>query len=149
MKKTRKHITIPVLTLFLLLITLTTRAQQSNTFYLMHQVPQSNLLNPAVQIDCKWYIGFPAFASNHISYSNTAFTYKDLAGSDTWNLYGVLDQMHRVDLVASEAQMQLISLGYKRSSYYFTFNVSDRSYYYQTVPRDLLTHWLCQTINWP
>ncbi len=138
MKKTRKHTSIPVLILFLLLIGQTTRAQQSNTFYLMHQVPQSNLLNPAVQIDCKWYIGVPVLASTHISYSNTAFTYRDLAGSDTWNLYGVLDQMHRVDLVATEAQMQLISLGYKRRSYYFTFNVSERSNYYQTVPRDLV-----------
>ena len=37
-----------------------TRAQQANTLYLMHAVPQSNLLNPAVQIQCRYYVGIPS-----------------------------------------------------------------------------------------
>jgi ethanolamine ammonia-lyase large subunit len=61
-------------------------AQQSNTFYLMHAVPQSNLLNPAVQIQCKYFIGIPVLSSIHLNYSNTAFTYNTLAGTDSWNI---------------------------------------------------------------
>ncbi|MFH0758554.1 MAG: DUF5723 family protein [Bacteroidota bacterium] len=113
------------------------QAQQSNTFYLMHDVPQSNLLNPAVQIHCKTYVGIPALAAAHVSYSNTAFTYNDLAGSDAWNLEGVFDQMHRTDLYAVEAMWVPVALGYRRKSLYFTFNIAERVHGFQTVPRDL------------
>jgi hypothetical protein len=111
--------------------------QQNNTFYLMHDVPQSNLLNPAVQLRCKWYVGFPGLASGHLSYSNTAFTYNDLAGSDTWNLEGAFNQMHRVDLYSSEAYLHPISIGYRRKSYYFNFNIAEKAHFFQTVPKDL------------
>jgi hypothetical protein len=112
-------------------------AQQSNTFYLMHDVPQSNLLNPAVQLKCKYYIGIPALASWYFSYSNTAFTYNDLAGTSSWNIEGVFDQMHRVDLYSVEAVIHPISLGYRRKTLYFTFNIAERLHGYQTVPGDL------------
>ena len=111
--------------------------QQSNTFYLMHHVPQSNLLNPAVQATCKWYVGIPLLASTHLSYGNTAFTYQDLAGTDTWNLEGTVDQMHRRDLYNAEAGMQLLSLGYKHKRNYFTFHITERSHLYSIVPGDL------------
>jgi len=111
--------------------------QQSNTFYLMHDVPQTSLLNPAVQLECKWYVGIPGLASSHLSLGNTAFTYRDLAGSDTWNLQGVFDQMHRVDLYSAETFLHPLSIGYKRRSYYFNFNIAEKAHFYQTVPRDL------------
>jgi len=112
-------------------------AQQSNTFYLMHDVPQSNLLNPAVQLQCKYFVGIPALNSIHLSYSNTAFTYNDLAGSDSWNIEGVFDQMHRVDLYSGEAMLHPISLGYRHKSVYFTFHIAEKVHGYQTVPKDL------------
>ncbi len=111
--------------------------QQSNTFYLMHEVPQSNLMNPAVQIQCNWYVGIPGLASNHLSLGNTAFTYNDLAGSEVWNLEGVFNQMHPVDLYGAEAYLHPVSIGYKRRSYYFSFNIAEKIHFYQTIPRDL------------
>ena len=113
-------------------------AQQSNTFYLMHDVPQSNLLNPAVQLKCRYYIGIPVLASTHISYSNTAFTYNDLAGSTSWNSDGVFDQMHRVDLYYADIQLHPVSLGYRHKLLYFTFNITERIQGYQTIPKDLV-----------
>ncbi|MEN8155854.1 MAG: DUF5723 family protein [Bacteroidota bacterium] len=113
------------------------RAQQSNTLYLMHDVPQSNLLNPAIQIACKYYIGIPVLASAHLSYSNTAFTYNDLAGSDSWNLEGVVDQMHRTDLYYAEAMLVPVALGYRHRTLYFTFNIAERVQGYQTVPKEV------------
>lgn len=109
-------------------------AQQSNTFYLMHKVPQSNLLNPAVQISCKYYVGIPLLGSVNLNYSNTAFTYNDLASTTTWNLEEVSRQMHRVDLFTGELGLNLISLGYKHRTLYFTFNIDERIHGYQTVP---------------
>ncbi len=105
--------------------------------YLMHEVPQSNLLNPAVQLRCRWFVGIPGLSTTHIAYSNTAFTYRDLAGAGTWNLEGLFDQMHRVDLYAVEALLNPISIGYRHKSLYFTFNVLEKIEAYQTVPKDL------------
>ncbi len=101
----------------------------------MHKVPQSNLLNPAVQLQCKWFIGIPGLTSSHISYSNTAFTYNDLAGSDSWNIEGIVDQMHRVDLYTAEALIHPIFVGYRFKSLYFNFNITEKTLAYQTVPK--------------
>lgn len=112
-------------------------AQQSNTFYLMHAVPQSNLLNPAVQLKCKYFIGIPVLSSIHLSYTNTAFTYNDLAGGDDWNIEGIFNQMHRTDLYSIETMLHPISLGYRHKTLYFTFNIAEKIHGYQTVPGDL------------
>jgi len=118
----------------LLTIALSAFGQQSSTLYLLHDIPQSNLLNPAVQLECKWFVGIPVLSSVHASYSNTAFTYQDLANGEYWNLEQALDQMHRVDLYSGESMLSLISAGYKYRSYYFTFDISEKAYMYQRVP---------------
>ena len=125
--------------LALLLLPAPAPGQQSNTLYLLHQVPQSSLLNPAVQLQCKWYVGIPVLASVHTSYSNTAFTWNDLAGSSQWNLYGIEEQMHRADLFSAEASVHILSLGYRHQGYYFTFSISDRAHVHPTFPGDLAT----------
>ncbi len=130
---------ICVMSCLLLDTWLSLSGQQSNTFYLMHQVPESNLLNPAVQAACRWHVGIPALASVHLSYGNTAFTYNDLAGTDTWNLEGTASQMHRRDLYIAEAAIQLISIGYRHRLNYFTFRVSEKSQVYSVVPGDLVS----------
>ena len=112
-------------------------AQQSNSIYLMHGIPQSNFMNPAVQIKCRWFLGIPAFSSIHMAYSNTAFTYMDLTEGNSWNLEQVEAQMHRVDLYGSELSVQLLALGHRYKSNYFSFSVDDRSHIYQTIPGDL------------
>lgn len=103
----------------------------------MHAVPQSNLLNPAVQLQCKYFIGIPVLSSIHLNYSNTAFTYNTLAGTDTWNIEKTSKQMHRMDLYTGGFQLNLFSLGYRHRSLYFTFNLSENTNLYQTVPGDL------------
>jgi hypothetical protein len=118
---------------------ITLRGQQSNTLYLMHPVPQSNLLNPAVQATCRLYVGIPVLASAYLSFSNTAFTYNNLAGSDTWNLEGTASQMHRRDYYGAEAALQLISLGYRHRMTYFTFDVAEKGRFYSVVPGDLVS----------
>ena len=136
MKSFRLHTTI-LFSLLIVSIPSLVRSQQSNTLYLLHQVPQSGLLNPAVRSACKWNVGIPVLTSTHISYSNTALSYNDLAGTDTWNLEGVFDQMHRVDLIRTELDLQLLSIGYNYKSFGFSFHISDRLQAYQLIPRDL------------
>lgn len=136
MKTSRYHTAFLNLAGTLLLVPLFVIGQ-SNTLYLLHQVPQSNLLNPAVQMECKWYAGIPGLSSFQAAYHNTAFTWNDLASSEEWNLYGILDQMHRADLVSVEAEVHPLAIGYRHRSYYFTFNLSDRAQFYPTFPGDL------------
>jgi len=128
---------IRVLTLLLLAVPSHTAGQQSNTLYLMHPVPQSNMMNPAVQISCRYYVGIPVLGSAYLNYSNTAFTYRDLAGSENWNIEGIESQMHRRDLYTAEAMVSPIALGYRHRSHYFTFNISERALAYQIIPGDL------------
>lgn len=123
------------------------QAQQANTLYLMHAVPQTNLLNPAVQIACKYYVGIPVLSSIHLNYSNTAFTYNDLASTSTLNIEGVSKQMHRRDLYTGEARINLLGFGYRHKSFYFTFNVSERIRAYQTIPGKLAQ--MGVNGNWP
>jgi len=103
----------------------------------MHDVPQSNLLNPAVQINCKYFIGIPVLSAVHLNYSNTAFTYNTLAGTDTWNIEKAAKQMHRMDLYSGGLQLNLLSLGYRHRSAYFTFNLSENAQFYQTIPGEM------------
>ena len=69
---------ITALLIGLLTCFLTSKGQQNNTFYLMHEVPQSNFLNPAVQIKCKWFVAIPALGSTHINISNSTFSFNEL-----------------------------------------------------------------------
>lgn len=103
----------------------------------MHSVPQTNLLNPAVQISCKYYVGIPVLSSIYSNLSNTAFTYNNFAATDTWNIERVTDQMHRRDLYTAEAQLNLLAFGYRHKSLYFTFNLSEKVQGYQTIPGEM------------
>jgi hypothetical protein len=107
--------------------------------YLMHNIPQTSFLNPAVQINCRWFLGIPGLSSTHVAYGNTAFTYLDLAEGDTWNLEKVERQTHRVDLYGSELSMQILALGYRHTYNYFTFSVDDRAHLYQAIPGELVS----------
>jgi Family of unknown function (DUF5723) len=127
------------LTGILLVLAVQSSAQQSNTFYLLHDIPQSNLLNPAVQINCRWFVGIPGLSSTHVSYNNTAFTYKDLTEGNTWNLENIEAQTHRVDLYGAELSLQALSLGHRYKTFQFTLSLNDRAHFYQTIPGDLVS----------
>lgn len=113
-------------------------SQQNNTFYLMHQVPQSNLLNPAVQIDCKWFIGIPALTSTQLNYSNTAFSFNEVLGGGNIDINKLNNNVHKTDLLASELHLDLISIGYHYNEYYVTFNIAEKINIAATYPGDLV-----------
>jgi hypothetical protein len=106
--------------------------QQDNILFFMQGLPQSNIVNPAVQSSCKWFIGVPILSSVHFNYSNTAFTYNQLLSvhplHDTTeiNLKYIADHAHRMDMISSEFHLNWISLGYLYKNYYFTFNISEK-----------------------
>ncbi|MCD4832429.1 MAG: DUF5723 family protein [Bacteroidales bacterium] len=117
-------------------------SQQNNTFYLMHEVPQSNLLNPAVQIKCKWYVAIPALGSTHINISNSTFSFNELFstnnGSASLDMSSLYENVRNTNLVSSELHLDLISIGYRRNEYYFNFNIAEKVNVAATYPGSII-----------
>lgn len=51
--------------------------------YMLHQLPQANMLNPAVDFPCDFYIEIPILSSTKFAYNNSTFTYKDILRQGT------------------------------------------------------------------
>ncbi len=117
---------MPFAGLFFLFLTFSVHAQQANTLFLFHSIPQSNQLNPAVQLKCKWFIGLPVLSTVHVNYSNNAFTYNDLANGTELELDEVYDRLKRMNMISAEMITYPVSLGYRHGTNYFTFSVADR-----------------------
>ncbi len=104
------------------------KAQQSNSLFLMHRIPQSNLINPAVQIDCPVYVGLPFLSSLHLNLNSTGFSYADIANG-TGNAYlpGLVSQMHSWDYLSEEIHYSPVSFGFMYDNdQYFSFAWTER-----------------------
>ena len=117
-------------------------AQQNSTFYLMHEVPQSNLLKPAVQINCKWYVAFPLLGSTQLNYSNSTFTFNEIFatndGSASLDIGSFYNNIRKTNLLSSEIHLDLISVGYRFSDYYINFNIAEKINLAATYPGSLM-----------
>ncbi|MCA1747033.1 MAG: DUF5723 family protein, partial [Bacteroidales bacterium] len=130
--------TMGLLSLLLLLSPLgSAHGQQSNTLFLMHSVPQSSQLNPAVQPECRLFIGLPRINTLHFNYANSSFTYNDLTAGNTLSLDAVFNRLYRMNMISVEAAVSLFSVGYRHEDNYFAFSVADRLDARLSFPRDL------------
>ncbi len=125
-------ITISLLTI----LAISTKAQRiNNTLYLMKGVPQSSYVNPALQPDCKYFIGVPLISSIYGNYSNSGFTYNDLIikGADIKNdsriinLHRLHDALGTTNFGSIETEISMLAFGMKYEDYYFTFDVINKS----------------------
>ncbi|MFO7829727.1 MAG: DUF5723 family protein [Bacteroidales bacterium] len=138
----RKQLFLDIIILVFVFFYFPLKGQQNNTFYLMHDVPQSNLLNPAVQIKCKWFVGIPALSSTQLNYSNSTFSFKELFtqrnGSASLDIDAFYNNIKNTNLLNSEVHLDLISVGYRRNDYYFTFNIAEKINLALTYPGSLM-----------
>lgn len=115
-------------------------AQQNHSLFFMHYLPESNLLNPAVPISCKWYAGIPVLSSTHLNYGNSSFTYNQLFTATGNGLYeatidNVVNQLHRRNYFGSELHTQLFALGYRSGDYSFMFTITEKNNLPVTYPK--------------
>ena len=115
--------------------------QQDQQLYLMHYLGESNFLNPAVQSECKWFVGMPILSSVHINIANSAFSYKQLiksSGNGTYyaDIDGVVNNLGRRSIIDAETHTTILALGYKRKQYYFAFSIIDKLNLPFTFPKD-------------
>jgi len=124
-----------------LTLTGTVRAQHDPSLYLLYEVPESNLLNPAVPLTCPWYIGLPVLSSVHAAYGNSLFTYNQLfqkhpGASRSIELEHTVASMHRRDFFGTEAHIQWLALGHKWGDNSVIFTVTEKNNLPVTLPRE-------------
>jgi len=93
----------------------------------MHELPQSNYLNPSIQPECKIFIGIPALTSIYLNASNTGFSYHDLSRAINSNsIEQFSNSLKSVNFATFELHLNLISVGIKYNEYYFSFNIAEK-----------------------
>jgi hypothetical protein len=126
-----------------LFIVVSAVGQQNNTLFLMHDLPQANIVNPAIPIKCKLYIGFPALGSTHVNAYSSGFAAEDFVSpyagdSLQFNVQDVIDKFNNKEVIASELHLTLLTAGYRYYNNYFTFSINEKFNTYTVLPKKLL-----------
>jgi len=147
------------ITLILIFIsTITMYSQQSNTLFYMHRLPQANLVNPAIQPECKLTISgliVPVsgqlFPATHTNIGSTGFAYKDMVQynsimdslmiptSKGFDYDQLLGKLKDVNFITFEEHLDIISVGYKwKNNWRFTFNIASKTELRLNFTKDLI-----------
>ena len=108
----------------------------------MHSIPQANFLNPAVQQDCRLFIGLPVISSMHVNAANNGFTLNQLLDKQPDNTYAidadfVTTKLAPRNFFTSEAHTSLLAVGLRRDAYYFTFSINEKDNTMVLYQRDI------------
>jgi len=118
------------------------QAQQSNTLFFMHSLPESNFINPAVQNNCGLFIGLPALSSLHMHASNSGFTANQLLnkvpGGYSLDVEKVTTRLAEKNIMISEFHTTILAVGLQRDDYYFTFTIQEKDNLASLYTRDLV-----------
>jgi len=97
------------------------QAQQSNTLFFMHSLPESNFINPAVQNSCRLFIGVPVLSSIHMHASNSGFTANQLLneepGGYTLDPETALKKAGPKNIMTSELYTTILAIGLRKEEY--------------------------------
>lgn len=144
--------------IFIFFSTLTLFAQQSNTLFYMHRIPQSSLVNPAIKQECKLTISGLAvpvsgqlFPAMHTNTGSTGFAYKDMVQynqvidsleyptSASFQYDDLLGVLKDVNYITFEEHLDIISVGYKwKDGWDFTFNIASKTEMRLNFTKDLI-----------
>lgn len=111
------------LTIVIVSLSLLGFSQQDNTLFFLHDIPQSNFVNPAVQIRCRQYFGLPLLSTLHVNANSTGFSYNSLSpGQDGLDVDLLTSKMHSRDFVSMEFHYTPVSFGFMYDkNQYFNF----------------------------
>lgn len=145
----RIKISLLFLVLFLGLF-YSTSAQYSQTLYNMNRIPQSSLMNPAIQPECNFFIGLPVISSTHVGVGNNRLTLSDVVKphptedslitflhplSDDKN---ILDKIKNSNYFYNDFQTTLLTFGFRADTWYFSLHAGDRQQLRVSYPKDLM-----------
>jgi len=100
----------------------------------MQNVPQSNQLNPAIQPECKVFLGFPGLSSIYLNYANNGFTYDDIIKDGTGlqkdslvvDINSFHDALQSTNTIVNQLDYTFFSLGIRAKKMFFTLDVSSK-----------------------
>ena len=98
---------------------------------MLHQLPQANILNPAIDFPCNYYLELPILSSTKFAYNNSSFTYKDFIRHGSWdmqdslimdfdNIYG---KLRRNNYLHAELENVLLGAGFHWKGYFVSFRI--------------------------
>jgi hypothetical protein len=131
-----------LLIILLMLETAALNGQQNQQLFQMHYLGESNFLNPAVQSECKWFIGLPVISSVHLNLANSAASYRQLVTNTSdstaqLNIDKVVNRLGLRTLIETEIHATLLALGYKLNDYYFAFSIIEKNNIPITLSKDI------------
>ena len=119
------------------------QAQQSNTLFFMHSLPEANYINPAVQAECGIFIGLPLVSSFHESIANSGFTAGNIMtlytdGSMKRKTDLNTDKLANRNYFLTELHSVLLAAGLRRDDFYYTFTITEKDNAAILYTRDLV-----------
>jgi len=128
-------------------------AQDSQTLYYMNRVPQSNMMNPAIQPACNFFLGLPVISNIQIGAGNNQLALTDiimkhptedslitfLHPDAEFDKSEFLSKLGTNNFFFEDFSTDLLSFGFRTGSWYFTFNLSEKLSTAINYPKDLMT----------
>jgi outer membrane protein OmpA-like peptidoglycan-associated protein len=119
-------------------------AQTDLTLYNMNWIPQSMYQNPANTPPTRINIGLPIISSIYAQGINSGFALKNLLvlGADdslTLDVDNMLSKLGKRNLMAINANTDLLSFGFKTGKAYISFNATSKAYGRFTYPKDFFS----------
>ncbi len=113
-------------------------SQQNMTLYQMHDIPQSNSLNPAIPISCGWIVGFPVLGNISLG-ARTPVSYNDLgAGENTIPVKDLKSKLRNKNILSTNTSVNLITVGYRSERMFYQLTVNERVFATASVPKNPL-----------
>ncbi|HLO60927.1 MAG TPA: DUF5723 family protein [Bacteroidales bacterium] len=118
--------------IFFMALTLPVSAQQNNTLFFMHNLPEANYVNPAVQINCGIFLGLPVVSSFHFNYANSGFPAGKIVTIYTDNTFSRRTEMSTSGMMPknyllTELHSVLLAVGVKRNDFYYSFTITEKN----------------------
>lgn len=96
------------------------------TLYQMHDITQSNFLNPSVASDCKWNIGFPVLGNISVA-AGIPVSYNGLgAGEEYIDGNRLLSSLGKTNLFSSNISLNILTIGYRAGDMYYQFTMNEK-----------------------
>lgn len=133
-----------VFILFLTLLINYTIAQNKQVLYNFAGLPQSALLNPAIDGDYKFHIGIPLLSGLSPEISSTRFTLTDVFAEDGRNINDkislLLDNLDSNDFLKVNTQVEILNAGFRiNNTLYLSFGFYEEIDAIGYIPKDLFT----------
>lgn len=118
--------------------------QNMPVLYDFTEIPQSLLMNPAAEVNNRWYAGVPLLSGIRADFGSNGFSAYDLfADNDVSFNDKVSDLVFRLsstDAVMVNQQLEIFNVGFKnnwRGKYYFSFGMYQETDVFTYWPEDL------------